>query len=83
MEAIINYSLEDLSEKEFRDFIMDGWLDARKGNLLDFDEVFDDLEKRFHVNDTSKQFIKGLKYSISSLSFSPYRFSTIQNKYLQ
>ena len=51
MEAKINYSLEDLSEKEFHDFIMDGWLDARKGNLLDFDEVFDDLEKRFHVNE--------------------------------
>ncbi|MBQ8199984.1 MAG: type II toxin-antitoxin system RelE/ParE family toxin [Lachnospiraceae bacterium] len=33
--------------------------------------------------DTSKQFIKGLKKSISSLSFSPYRFPIIQNRYFQ
>lgn len=33
--------------------------------------------------ETSKQFIKGLKESISNLSFTPYRFPLIQNSYLE
>ncbi len=33
--------------------------------------------------ETSKQYIKGLKESISSLSFSPYKFPLIQNSYLE
>ncbi len=51
MEAKINFIANDFAEKEFHDFIMEGLQDIRNGNIRDFDEVFDDLEKRFHINE--------------------------------
>lgn len=51
MEAKKNFVANDFAEKEFHDFIMEGIQDVRAGNVLDFDEVFDDLERRFHVSE--------------------------------
>lgn len=50
MEAVINYSQEDITRMEIRDFINEGLQDVSNNKLLDFDTTFDELEKRYSAN---------------------------------
>ena len=51
MEAVIKISREDIMREEINDFLSEGLQDVRSGNLLDFDMVFEDLEKRYDANE--------------------------------
>ena len=42
--------LQDMTEEEFRQFILEGVKDIEEGRLLDFDTVFDELEGRYKSN---------------------------------
>jgi hypothetical protein len=50
MEAIIKYSEEELARIELRKFLDEGLQDVSRNQLLDFDETFDELEKRYSDN---------------------------------
>ena len=50
MEKITIPCLDDMTPEEFTQFLQVGIDDLEKGNLLDFDTVFDELEKRFEFN---------------------------------
>lgn len=50
MEAIINYSHDEITRMEIRNFVNEGLQDACKNRLLDFDETFDKLEERYSAN---------------------------------
>lgn len=50
MEAIIKYSEEELARIELRKFLDEGLQDVSRNQLLDFDETFDELEKRYSAN---------------------------------
>ena len=47
MEPGIQYSLEDAARVEMRQFVLEGLQDLQEGKLLDFNSVFDELEKRY------------------------------------
>lgn len=62
------------SQEELRKFIEVGLKDFEEGNWLDFDEVFDELEKRYSANgqiyillepETSRRFPNGPRHSIN------------------
>ena len=46
----VAFSPEELTRMEIRGFINEGLNDVKEGNLLDFDEVFDELESRYKRN---------------------------------
>lgn len=50
MEAIIQYSNDEFSRVELRKFLDEGLRDMSNHQLLDFDETFDELEKRYSAN---------------------------------
>ena len=50
MEATIEYSKEELARVELRKFLDEGLRDISNNPLLDFDETFDELEKRYGAN---------------------------------
>lgn len=50
MEATIEYSKEELARMELRKFLDEGLHDVENHQLLDFDETFDELEKRYSAN---------------------------------
>ena len=50
MEAISNYSQEEIIKTEIRNFVEEGLQDVVRGKLLDFDTTFDELEKRYSAN---------------------------------
>ena len=41
------YTPEEMAKLEIRNFVFEGLKDVEKGNLYDFDEAFDELEKRY------------------------------------
>lgn len=43
--------LDEMTPEEFKQFLQEGIDDLKKGNVLDFDEVFDELEKRYIAYD--------------------------------
>ncbi|MBD5542253.1 MAG: hypothetical protein HDR00_13900 [Lachnospiraceae bacterium] len=47
MEAARIYSEQEVSGLEIHRFLEDGLEDLRNGNLLDFQSVFDELEKSY------------------------------------
>lgn len=47
MEATINYSQEEGTRMEIRNFVNEGLQDVSQNRLLDFDTTFDELEKRY------------------------------------
>ena len=51
MEATIKISQDDIMREEIKDFLNEGLEDVRSGNLLDFDIVFEELEKRYDANE--------------------------------
>lgn len=50
MEAMINCSQEELAKRQLQEFIYEGLQDVYNNELLDFDSVFDELEKRYDAN---------------------------------
>lgn len=50
MEATIEYSKEELARMELRKFLDEGLDEANNNQLLDFEETFDELEKRYSAN---------------------------------
>ena len=50
MEATIEYSKEELARIELRKFLDEGLQDVQNQRLLDFEETFDELEKRYSAN---------------------------------
>lgn len=50
MEATIQYSKEEFARMELRKFLDEGLQDVSRSQLLDFDETFDELEKRYSAN---------------------------------
>ena len=50
MEATIEYSKEELARVELRKFLDEGLQDVSNNQLLDFNETFDELEKRYSAN---------------------------------
>ena len=50
MEPGIQYSLEDAARVEIRQFVLEGLQDLQEGKLLDFNSVFDELEKRYNTS---------------------------------
>ena len=50
MEATIQYSKEEFARVELRKFLDEGLQEVASGQLLDFDETFDELEKRYGAN---------------------------------
>ena len=51
METTINYSQEDVTRVEIRNFVHDGLQDVYHNQLLDFDSTFDELQKRYSANE--------------------------------
>lgn len=51
MEVTINYSSEEFTRNEIQTFVNEGLQDMYSGNLLDFDQTFDELEERYSAND--------------------------------
>ena len=43
--------LDEMTPEEFKQFLEEGLDDLRKGNVLDFDTVFEELEKRYSFNE--------------------------------
>lgn len=50
MEETIEYSKEELAKRELRMFLDEGLQEVATEQLLDFDETFDELEKRYSAN---------------------------------
>ena len=50
MDATIEYSKEELARIELRKFLDEGLQDVQNQRLLDFEETFDELEKRYSAN---------------------------------
>lgn len=50
MEATIQYSKEELTRQELRKFLDEGLQELSAEQLLDFNETFDELEKRYSAN---------------------------------
>ena len=50
MEATIEYTKEELAKQKIRMFLDEGLQEVATGQLLDFDETFDELEKRYGAN---------------------------------
>lgn len=50
MEHGIQYSLENAAQAEIRQFVLEGLQDLQEGNLLEFNSVFDELEKRYSTS---------------------------------
>lgn len=50
METIIQYSKEERAKREFRKFLDEGLQEVESEQLLDFNETFDELEKRYRAN---------------------------------
>ena len=50
MESTIEYSKEELAKRELRKFLDEGLQDVSNNQLLDFNETFDELEKRYSAN---------------------------------
>lgn len=55
MEATINYSRDDVTRMEIRNFVNEGLQDVYNNKLLDFDETFDKLEERYNTNYSNPQ----------------------------
>ena len=51
MESTIEYSKEELAKRELRKFLDEGLQDVSNNQLLDFNETFDELEKRYSAYD--------------------------------
>ena len=51
MEAIVNYSQEEVTRMEIRGFVNEGLQDMYNNKLLDFDSTFDELEERYSANE--------------------------------
>ena len=51
MEVTVNYSSEEFIRNEIQTFVNEGLQDMYNGNLLDFDQTFDELEERYSAND--------------------------------
>ena len=51
MDVTINYSQEELTRMEIRNFVNEGLQDMYQNNLLDFDSTFDELEERYSANE--------------------------------
>ena len=51
MEAIVNYSQEELAKMEIRRFVNEGLQDVYHNKLLDFDTTFNELEERYGANE--------------------------------
>lgn len=51
MEALINYSQEEIVQMEIRNFVNEGLQDVYHNKLLDFDSTFDELEERYGANE--------------------------------
>ncbi len=51
MEAKLNYSTEEIARMEIRNFVNEGLQDATNNNLVNFDELFDELETRYRANE--------------------------------
>lgn len=47
MEAQITYTNEELARMEIHQFVNDGLQDVYNNNLLDFDNTFNELEKKY------------------------------------
>lgn len=47
MKTVLEYTEEDVTRMEIRQFVNEGLKDAYEGNLTDVDKVFDKLEKRY------------------------------------
>ena len=43
----IDFDPEEIARMEIRSFVNEGLKDVQEGNLYDFDEAFDELEKRY------------------------------------
>ena len=52
METTINYSQEEVTRTEIRNFVQDGLQDVWHNQLLDFDSTFDELQERYSVNES-------------------------------
>lgn len=50
MQAITNYSQEDVARMEIYNFVNDGLEDVYHNRLVDFDCAFNDLEERYHAD---------------------------------
>lgn len=50
MEAIISNVQKEMAEVNFHDFINEGLRDAKNGKLIEFDDAFEELEKRYSAN---------------------------------
>lgn len=50
MDQITIPCIDEMTPDEFNQFLEKGLEDLRNGNVLDFDTVFDELEKRFEFN---------------------------------
>ncbi|MBR5508763.1 MAG: hypothetical protein IKV59_01775 [Lachnospiraceae bacterium] len=51
MEATFSYSVIQNASIEIRDFVNEGLNDVSKNKLLDFDDVFDEIEARYSANE--------------------------------
>lgn len=51
MEAKINYSPEETERIEVRNFINEGLQDVKDNKLIYFDELFSELETRYHADE--------------------------------
>lgn len=51
MEATINYSSAEFTRMQIRSFVSEGLQDVYNNNLLDFDDTFDELEKRYNADE--------------------------------
>ena len=51
MDVTINYSQEELTRMEIRNFVKEGLQDVYQNKLLDFDSTFDELEERYSANE--------------------------------
>lgn len=47
METVLEYTEEDVTRMEIRQFVNEGLKDVYEGNLIDVDEAFDKLGKRY------------------------------------
>lgn len=47
MEAQITYTNDDIARTEIRQFVNNGLQDVYNNNLLDFDNTFNELEKKY------------------------------------
>ena len=47
------FTLEETARMEIRSFVNDGLKDVQEGNLYDFNEVFDEIEKRYKEESTN------------------------------